>query len=217
MSKILVISNNIETVNLIKKLENYEIKVIHNTSLIYTYIIDYGMPDIILFDDNKVFLIKLKSLLTMLTNKFIPIILLQNNLEYYDIDFALRYGVDDYFIMNKDSIYDLNLKLTAVKYRIRDKYNYPLMLCFDDETFTVYNGKKKAKLTKTEFKILKYLYNSENYYSTRNNLINNIWNDPSLKTRTIDTHIKNIRKKFKEKQINIIIKANYDSGYTLYI
>lgn len=57
------------------------------------------------------------------------------------------------------------------------------------------NG-EKITLTMLEFELLKFLTNNVNIALSRDKIINNVWNyDYFGDTRTIDTHIKKLRKK----------------------
>jgi len=74
-------------------------------------------------------------------------------------------------------------------------------------------------LTHTEFKILSHLIEHPNRVHTREYLMKNIWDNPVSDEKTINTHIKSIRKRLKEIDESCdpqkIILTNRGIGYSL--
>ncbi|MFC1235282.1 response regulator [Vibrio sp. F74] len=70
-------------------------------------------------------------------------------------------------------------------------------------------------LTPAEFKLLHFLYKNEGRIYSREQLMNHIYDDGRIVTdRTIDSHIKNLRKKMQEIDNNCdYVKSIYSVGY----
>ncbi len=78
---------------------------------------------------------------------------------------------------------------------------------------------QELTLTYTEFKILSHLIEHPNQVHTREYLMKNIWDNPVSDEKTINTHIKSIRKRLKEIDESCdpqkIILTNRGIGYSL--
>lgn len=84
-------------------------------------------------------------------------------------------------------------------------------LSIDPERFVVTNDGKNIVLTKTEFLILYLMMSTRGKIHSRNDISRYAWGSEQLHySRTIDTHISNIRKKIgkvREKNIISVIKG----------
>ncbi len=70
------------------------------------------------------------------------------------------------------------------------------IITLDDIARRIYVDGKRAELTYKEFEMLKYFMLNLNKVITRESLLNNVWGiDAQIETRTIDMHIKTLRKK----------------------
>ncbi len=76
---------------------------------------------------------------------------------------------------------------------------------------------QELTLTQTEFKILSHLIQHPNQVHSRDYLMNNIWDRPhGSDEKTINTHIKSIRKRLHEiDEINDPIETHRGIGYSL--
>ena len=75
---------------------------------------------------------------------------------------------------------------------------------------------QELTLTHTEFKILSHLIQHPNQVHTREYLMNNIWNRPhGSDEKTINTHIKSIRKRLQEIDEIDPIETHRGIGYSL--
>jgi two-component system response regulator BaeR len=88
-------------------------------------------------------------------------------------------------------------------------------ISLDDETHQVMIDKKVLNLTPNEFGILKIMMRQPNRVFSRNELINRVQGyDFEGYDRTIDTHIKNLRKKIAQVLPDQeIISTVYGVGY----
>ncbi|MDD7306649.1 MAG: response regulator transcription factor [Peptoniphilaceae bacterium] len=83
-------------------------------------------------------------------------------------------------------------------------------LFIDRDGFRALYDGKDLKLTVTEFQILALMMDNPNKVFSRENIINSLYNtDFYGSSRTIDSHIKNLRKKLPKDYIKTIIGAGY--------
>lgn len=140
------------------------------------------------------------------SNKNTPIIILSAKSEEYDKLQAFKLGIDDY-ITKPFSPKELMARIKAILNR--SKNNSDILkygdLKIDKLAREVMVGNKSVKLTLKEFDLLKYLVENKNIVITRPRLLNTVWGfDFYGDNRTVDTHIKTLRKKIGKYKKNII-------------
>jgi two-component system phosphate regulon response regulator PhoB/two-component system alkaline phosphatase synthesis response regulator PhoP len=137
-----------------------------------------------------------------------PIILLSAKSDEFDKVLGLELGADDY-ISKPFSLRELIARVKAALRRnasgstdaVLDKQESKnktenSVLKIDRESFDVYVENKKVELTMSEFKLLELLTGRENKVFTREEILDHLWGEEKDVTdRTIDFHIKNLRKK----------------------
>ena len=130
--------------------------------------------------------------------KTAPIIFLSVN---DDVDVkvsAFSNGADDY--MTKPfSFRELSARLRALMRRA-PVAREPIVkiddLMLDSDAHVVIRGGTPVHLTKKEFGVLEYLMNHQNIVVSRTLIMEHVWTaDTDLLSNTIETHIRNIRKK----------------------
>lgn len=83
-------------------------------------------------------------------------------------------------------------------------------LSLDEDGFRALYDGSDLKLTVTEFQIISLFMKNPNKVFSRENLISSLYNtDFYGSTRTIDSHIKNLRKKLPKDYIKTVIGAGY--------
>ncbi len=93
----------------------------------------------------------------------------------------------------------------------KDSYNW---IFLDTLAHKFYIDEKEVILTPIEFDLLIYLLKNKNIALSREQILNNVWGyDYYGDTRTIDTHIKRLRKKIEPYQDKIITVRGI--GYTI--
>lgn len=139
----------------------------------------------------------------------IPIILLSSRSEEYDKLYGFDLGVDDY-VTKPFSPKELMMRVNAVinRYHFKEEksnmWTY-LSLKINLSGHLVYVDEQKVELTPKEFDLLQYLIKNENVVVTRDELYKQIWNlDIISDDRTLDTHIKSLRKKIGKYADNIV-------------
>ena len=150
-------------------------------------ILDIMMPELDGFSACK----KIKAI------KNIPIIMLSARQEEDDKLFSFDIGVDDY-VTKPFSPKELMARIRVVCERKKkitsDNYVFE-GLVVDVEGRNVLVDNNKVTLTPKEFDLLLYLIENKNIALARNSILSNVWNNEFYgDDRTVDTHIKMLRK-----------------------
>lgn len=128
--------------------------------------------------------------------KDIPFIMLSARGEEYDKLIGFDLGIDDY-VTKPFSPKELVARIKAVTKRSEvDASIYEVSgIRLDDIAHDVYIDNKKVYLTPKEYDLLKYFIDNKNIALSRENLLSNIWGyDFYGDDRTVDTHVKTLRK-----------------------
>jgi two-component system alkaline phosphatase synthesis response regulator PhoP len=149
---------------------------------------------------------------------FIPIIMLTAKSQESDKIVGLELGADDY--MTKPfSPRELIARIKAVLRRVKEKDKLPEVLkigdlAIDFSKIIVSVKDKPVELTSKEFELLKTLIKAKGRVLSRDYLLDNIWGFDhaiEIQTRTVDVHIRTLRKKLKSEAKRILTVKNY--GY----
>ena len=127
----------------------------------------------------------------------IPIIMLTAKTEEADKLKGFAHGADDY-ITKPFSLSELNARIKAVLYRTKANAvteELPGFQFLSDEKKVIVQG-NIISLTKSEFKLLEYLYNNRHKVCSRAEIIEHCW-EKDVYDRVIDAHISRMRKKFE--------------------
>lgn len=134
------------------------------------------------------------------TVKHIPIIMLTAKGQTEDKIKALEDGVDDY-ITKPFSPKELVLRVQTVLKRSdhipesADKTSSP-PFSFNKNTLHFYINEEVIDLTSTEFKLMLFLCKNVNVVQDRQSLLKEVWGyHEDVNSRTLDTHMKRLRKK----------------------
>jgi two-component system, OmpR family, alkaline phosphatase synthesis response regulator PhoP len=148
----------------------------------------------------------------------IPVIMLTAKSQESDKIVGLELGADDY--MTKPfSPRELIARIKAVLRRVKEKDKLPEVLKIGDliidlSKISVSVKDKPVVLTAKEFELLKTLIKAKGRVLSRDHLLDTIWgfdNAIEIQTRTVDVHIRTLRKKLKNEAKRIITVKNY--GY----
>ncbi len=128
--------------------------------------------------------------------KDIPFIMLSARGEEYDKLIGFDLGIDDY-VTKPFSPKELVARIKAVTKRKEVASNIFEIkgIKLDDLAHDVYIDNKKVYLTPKEYDLLKYFIDNKNIALSRDNLLSHIWGyDFYGDDRTVDTHVKTLRK-----------------------
>jgi len=148
----------------------------------------------------------------------IPIIMLTAKAQEADKIVGLELGADDY-VTKPFSPRELIARVKAVLRRADEKEKLPEVLkignlVIDFSKILVYVKDKPVELTAKEFELLKTLIKANGRMLSRDYLLDTIWGFDhaiEIQTRTVDVHIRTLRKKIKSEAKCIITVKNY--GY----
>lgn len=151
----------------------------------------------------------------------VPIIMLTAKVEDDDVIAGIKGGADDY-VRKPFSVRELIVRVQALLRRTSGDEVMAEVYSFNDDRlvvdFTKMQLLKKGKeiiLTPNEYKILKVLIANQGLVLSRNQIIEKTFGSQfDGFDRTIDTHIKNLRRKLEDNPKKpIYIKTIYSMGY----
>ena len=178
-------------------------------------VIDIKMPKM----DGEELLKKLRKKTSL------PVIFLTSKDDEIDELLGLKLGADDF--VKKSGGFSIKVLIERIKVQLRKKYANNI----EDTKNIITHGKLKLdpsqlecewdgkqlpdKLTTTEFLIVKELAKRPGIIKERSQLMDIAYReDTDIEDRTIDSHVKRIRKKFKKIDTNFsAIETRYGSGY----
>lgn len=148
----------------------------------------------------------------------VPVIMATAKVDEIDRLIGLELGADDYICKP----YSPREMVVRVKNVLRRTYLMPPSadansdkLVIDEQTMQAKIHNTLLDLTPAEFRLLAYFYTHAYQIFSRDQLIDRIYSDNRIITdRTIDSHIKNLRKKMQALDPDIdYIKSVYGVGY----
>jgi len=177
-------------------------------------VIDIKMPRM----DGEELLKKLRKKTSM------PIIFLTSKDEEVDELLGLKLGADDF--IKKSGDFSIKVLIERIRVQLRKKVNnvedsknlikHGKLVLDSSQLECEWNGQSlPEKLTTTEFLIVKELAKRPGIIKERAQLMDIAYKDNTdIEDRTIDSHVKRIRKKFKKVDENFsAIETRYGSGY----
>ncbi|MEW5829436.1 MAG: response regulator transcription factor [Chloroflexota bacterium] len=147
----------------------------------------------------------------------VPIIMLTALSEEIDQVTGLEIGADDY-ITKPFSVRALVARVRALLRRTRGEIKAPGIvrvgrLEIDPEKYSVTFDSNPIKLTPKEFKLLYLLASRPGQTLTREQLLDDLHGGASSFDRSVDSHVKNLRKKLEAASGNSMIETVYGIGY----
>ncbi len=144
----------------------------------------------------------------------VPIIMVTAKVEEIDRLLGLELGADDY-ICKPFSPREVMARVKAVLRRSSGNVQTSQALDLDSERYLATLHGKDLDLTAVEFQLLKILYEKPGRIFTRDQLMDQIYTDRRIVCdRTIDSHIKNLRKKISSVAPDMeMIRSVYGVGY----
>ena len=148
----------------------------------------------------------------------LPIIMLTAREEEEDRIRGLEYGADDY-ISKPFSPAELIARIKALIRRSTSTQNSILefedIKIFDNE-HKVFRGKTRVHLGPTEYNLLKHLMENPCRVFSREQLLDSVWGHGIyVERRTVDTHIRRLRKSLNIEGKKNFIRTIRSSGYSI--
>ena len=207
----------IETIAL--KNSNYIVSAFENAKEFYKKL-DELVPDLILLDvmlPDLDGLSILKKVRTVPDTKKIPVIFVSAKTSEIDKVKGLDMGADDY-LAKPFGVMELISRVKALLRRSNAASEEKTLalgeIQIDNEKHCVYVGNRLCELTYKEFELLKMMMQNVGIVLTRDRIMDRVWGtDYEGESRTLDMHIKTLRKKLGEEGIRI--KTVRNVGYVL--
>lgn len=201
MYKILVVDDESNIRDIIKKYANFEGHVVYEASngiegvdACRKYPVDIVVMDIMM-----PYLDGFSAVREIRTFSKVPIIMLSARGEEYDKINSFVFGVDDY-VVKPFSPKELMLRINAIMSRVSPKRNESDVLRregleIDLTARKVISDGRELNLSPKEYDLLFYLAQNRNVALSREKLITGVWGyDYYGDDRTLDTHIKLLRR-----------------------
>lgn len=187
----------------IKDLKNYEPDLI---------LLDWMLPDLSGLDICK-------SLKKDKKHKNIPIIMLTAKGQEEDKVSALNAGADDYITKpfgHAELIARINALLRRSKPSVTlDEISYEDIV-LDRIQRKVFRNKKLLDLGPTEYRMLDFFLKNPKRVYTREQLLKNVWPENiNVEGRTVDVHIRRLRKAINLEGLKELIRTVRSAGYSL--
>ena len=132
---------------------------------------------------------------------------------------GFKTGADDYVtkpFSQKELIARVNALLKRVKPNVVEDVVIFEDLKVDRAQKRVFRGEKEVELGPTEFKLIDFLIKNPKRVYSREQLLNNVWGDNVyVESRTIDVHIRRVRKAINIDGKKDLIRTVRSSGYSL--
>ena len=179
-------------------------------------------PDIILLDwmlPNMSGLEICRQIRTSKNLKKIPVIFLTAKGQEEDKLTGLDTGADDY-ITKPFSQLELLARVNALLRRsnsayLDDELKYKNILIMNLKTHRVKRDGKSIKLNPKEFALLKLFLENPGKVFSRDQLLDKIWGNINVEPRTVDVHIRRLRKNINLNKSKDLIRTVRSSGYSL--
>ncbi len=208
-TKILIIDDEMHIVELLKfnlEVSNHEVDYAYDGFDGFLKMKEKN-PDLILLDWMLPGISGIEMLKKIRSDKALskkPVIMLTaKNMENDKIE-GLHTGADDY-ITKPFSVKEVLARVTSVlrRYNISETSTEEILtvgnLKVDLNKHEVYKGSEKIDLTYKEFELLRILLENKGKVISRNTLLDKIWGYEYYgETRTVDVHIRYLRKKLEE-------------------
>ena len=224
MTKIMIVEDEAALVTLLKynlEKQGYEtISVMDGKEVMNTAMTE--KPDLILLDwmlPNVQGIDLCRDMRKSYELRNIPIIMLTARGEEADKVRGLSYGADDY--MTKPySIPELMARIVALLRRVQPEQRQE-NLSFEDLTMDfakrrVMRGDRPVHLGPTEFRLLQYLMEKPGVVLSREALLKLVWGGSiHVELRTVDVHIRRLRRALNEGGEPDIVRTVRSAGYAL--
>jgi len=223
--KILVVEDDKSISDLISlhlKKNNFEYLVVHNGEDALSHL-DNFMPDFVILDwmiPGLSGLEVLRRIRNKQEYKNLPILMLTAKNSEQDKIISFESGLDDY-ITKPFLPSELIARVKAILKRTNQLNQDHESLIFDDIKIDTsqkkaFRGARRLNLGPTEFKILLFLIKNKQKVFSREQILNKIWpNQVNVEIRTVDVHIRRLRKELNKNGEQDLIRTVRSAGYSM--
>jgi DNA-binding response OmpR family regulator len=142
-----------------------------------------------------------------------PILMLTARGSERDRVTGLELGADDY-LTKPFSIRELLARVSAVWRRARGAADDAVYedgeIRIDPRSHRVFRKQEEIKLAKKEYELLSLLVRNRGSVVSRDRILSDVWQmSDEIETRTVDAHIRNLRKKIGAERISTVVGFGY--------
>lgn len=225
LAKILVVEDDKSISDLITlhlKKNDFEYLVVHNGEDALSHL-DNFMPDFIILDwmiPGLSGLEVLRRIRNKQEYKKLPILMLTAKNSEQDKIISFESGLDDY-ITKPFLPSELIARVKAILKRTSQLNQDQDNLIFNEIKINTvqkkaYRGDRRLNLGPTEFNILYFLLKNKQRVFSREQILNKIWpNQVNVELRTVDVHIRRLRKELNQNKDKDLIRTVRSAGYSL--
>ena len=225
LAKILVVEDDKSISDLITlhlKKNDFEYLVVHNGEDALSHL-DNFMPDFIILDwmiPGLSGLEVLRRIRNKQEYKNLPILMLTAKNSEQDKIISFESGLDDY-ITKPFLPSELIARVKAILKRTSQLNQDQDNLIFNEIKINIvqkkaFRGDRRLNLGPTEFNILYFLLKNKQRVFSREQILNKIWpNQVNVELRTVDVHIRRLRKELNQNEEKDIIRTVRSAGYSL--
>ena len=225
LAKILVVEDDKSISDLITlhlKKNDFEYLVVHNGEDALSHL-DNFMPDFIILDwmiPGLSGLEVLRRIRNKQEYKNLPILMLTAKNSEQDKIISFESGLDDY-ITKPFLPSELIARVKAILKRTSQLNQDQDNLIFNEIKINIvqkkaFRGDRRLNLGPTEFNILYFLLKNKQRVFSREQILNKIWpNQVNVELRTVDVHIRRLRKELNQNEEKDIIRTVRSAGYYL--
>lgn len=148
-------------------------------------------------------------------HSMLPVIMVTAKTEEEDRVLGLDVGADDY-ITKPFSVRELKSRIQAVLRRsMPDEQPIQIAgLFLDPISQRVKVGETSLDLSPTEFRLLHYFMGHTDRVFTRTQLLDQVWGtDVYVEERTVDVHVRRLRKQLDQHDLSSLLQTVHGSGY----
>lgn len=160
-----------------------------------------------------------RKLRRMPETRDIPIIMLTAKTEEDHVIRGLESGADDY-LTKPFSPRELLARIKALLRRSESEDTQETIninnLILDTKSYRVEGNGQAIELGPTEFKLLRFFMENPDRVFSREQVLNNVWGDNVyVEERTVDVHIRRLRKALEKTQHQDLVQTVRGAGYRL--
>ena len=225
LAKILVVEDDKSISDLITlhlKKNDFEYLVVNNGEDALSHL-DNFMPDFIILDwmiPGLSGLEVLRRIRNKQEYKNLPILMLTAKNSEQDKIISFESGLDDY-ITKPFLPSELIARVKAILKRTSQLNQDQDNLIFNEIKINIvqkkaFRGDRRLNLGPTEFNILYFLLKNKQRVFSREQILNKIWpNQVNVELRTVDVHIRRLRKELNQNKDKDLIRTVRSAGYSL--
>ncbi len=219
MQKILIVEDDLgisESLKLYLENSNFVVEL-YPTGENALKVIDDSQADLVILDVNLPVMDGIEICSNLRKTSSIPVIMLTARGGETDRITWLENGADDYIpkpFSPRELLARINVILRRTQKDEQDEIESSIIsfknVSLDTDKMVLFVDEKEVSVTKNEYDILKRIIQDDGKVVSRETIMTEvIWYEKYIYDRTIDTHIKNLRKKIGDKEMILTVRGEW--------